>query len=779
MLTDRNKGISTPITYNYMNLPEHVVKASNSIDYVYDAAGIKHAQRVSGTQLAMTTEYAGPWIFQNNQLQFLQHKEGRIIMAKRTLLYKNTGDDLETVSATAGATLAKQTINGETYIKITESAGQPAKTGLTEIGGSIPVSAGDRILYRVKAYHPSAGHSLYVGGATTTGGTLTDVLWRGAALQAGATNEAWVENIVVVPAGKVELAFGILTEAASGSGATAYVNEIEIYKLETSAPEYQYDLKDHLGNVRVTFTTKTTNGQFTAGFETASQATEASIFENYPAGAQINTQPEHAHTGNNSHWMNGGYAGQVGVAKSMAVMPGDQVKIEAFATYGAETNTPTDFSSFVPLLLSAFNLPAPAAGELGTASSAISAFGTWEMGPTGDASHDDPVKGFVTIVLFDRDYNFLDVAYKPAGNSGDLISQTYTVKEPGYAYLYVSNENPTRRDIYFDDVRITHTPSLIIQREDYYPFGLTFNAYNRENSVPQNYKYNGKEEQTALGLGWLDYGARMYQPELGRFFTQDKFASKSVDASPYSYGLNNPALYVDINGDSVWTTTQTHTDANGNVTVTNTINITGKVLRQSSGTAKAQEVATGLNARLNAQKDTSGPKKNADGTTTTTITKINANFTAASSMSDVSSKDHLVVIVDNVTGKADPKLGGGEAGGLAVLGGQIAYVENAGAVESAFHEVGHNLGMEHPDSNNGNPMSYNGSGNNFSSLQMMQTYNRARNGALNQGSNSAVMGTQFPDIPFGEFVSPTTTQSRPFMVGPDKRARIPLPLINQ
>jgi RHS repeat-associated protein len=61
----------------------------------------------------------------------------------------------------------------------------------------------------------------------------------------------------------------------------------------------------------------------------------------------------------------------------------------------------------------------------------------------------------------------------------------------------------------------------------YYPFGLAFNSYQRENSVAQDYKYNGKEEQTELGLGWLDYGARMYQPELGRFFTQDRFRAVS------------------------------------------------------------------------------------------------------------------------------------------------------------------------------------------------------------------------------------------------------------
>lgn len=105
----------------------------------------------------------------------------------------------------------------------------------------------------------------------------------------------------------------------------------------------------------------------------------------------------------------------------------------------------------------------------------------------------------------------------------------------------------------------------------YYPFGLTFNSFQRENSISQDYKYNGKEEQNELSLGWLDYGARMYQPDLGRFLTQDRYSEKYYPINPYQYGANNPLIFIDHKGDSLIKVTVN--DESGYIKGENTLHI--------------------------------------------------------------------------------------------------------------------------------------------------------------------------------------------------------------
>jgi RHS repeat-associated protein len=94
-------------------------------------------------------------------------------------------------------------------------------------------------------------------------------------------------------------------------------------------------------------------------------------------------------------------------------------------------------------------------------------------------------------------------------------------------------------EVYFDDFKVTQVKSPVIASNDYYPFGLAFNSYQRENSVVNDYKYSGKEEQTELGLGWLDFGARMYDPAIARWMAVDPLSELSRRWSPYTFVYNN------------------------------------------------------------------------------------------------------------------------------------------------------------------------------------------------------------------------------------------------
>jgi RHS repeat-associated protein len=67
-----------------------------------------------------------------------------------------------------------------------------------------------------------------------------------------------------------------------------------------------------------------------------------------------------------------------------------------------------------------------------------------------------------------------------------------------------------------------------------------------------NYRYgfNGKEKDNEVkgDDNSYDFGARMYDPRVGRWFAPDKMEKKYADLSPYNFVNNNPILFIDYDG---------------------------------------------------------------------------------------------------------------------------------------------------------------------------------------------------------------------------------------
>jgi RHS repeat-associated protein len=249
---------------------------------------------------------------------------------------------------------------------------------------------------------------------------------------------------------------------------------------------------------------------------------------------------------------------------------------------------------------------------------------------------------------------------------------------------------------------------------DYSPFGAALDGRTMQRDG-YRYGFNSMEKDDEVkGDGnSYDFGARICDSRVGRFLSVDRFAGKFSYHSPYIFAANMPILASDKNGDSVWVTTRVKM-INGIQQITHTIHVEAKILDLTGVTvggggcsAPKDGVPPLITMVENNFKEISASTK--AGIDSRIIYVFDVNVEKVSSMSQVKSSDHLIVLVDDVTGKADPNLGGGEAGGIAEIIGKIAYVERGDLTwmsKAIVHEIGHNLGLGHQGNGTGNYMSY-------------------------------------------------------------------------
>jgi RHS repeat-associated protein len=130
----------------------------------------------------------------------------------------------------------------------------------------------------------------------------------------------------------------------------------------------------------------------------------------------------------------------------------------------------------------------------------------------------------------------------------DSLTSHVTVREPGFAYVYISNENPTQVDVYFDDFKIEHRQGHVIQYNEYYPFGMqNQNSWTRENAKGNDFLYNAGNEKNSL-TGLYDMFYRNYDPSIARMVQVDPMADQYSSLTTYGYANNDPVYFNDPSG---------------------------------------------------------------------------------------------------------------------------------------------------------------------------------------------------------------------------------------
>jgi len=85
-----------------------------------------------------------------------------------------------------------------------------------------------------------------------------------------------------------------------------------------------------------------------------------------------------------------------------------------------------------------------------------------------------------------------------------------------------------------------------VQKDDYYPFGMTIPESVETAGYENKNLYNSKELMDEHNLNVYDYGARNYDPQLGRWWQVDPADEFN---SPYVYVGNMPTIAVDPDGE--------------------------------------------------------------------------------------------------------------------------------------------------------------------------------------------------------------------------------------
>jgi len=322
----------------------------------------------------------------------------------------------------------------------------------------------------------------------------------------------------------------------------------------------EYTVKDHLGNLRLAYRT----GQvrtLLATLEPNNATRETQQFDSLSVSQPIAVPTPYARTNGWAAQLNAGGAKPqpLGPLTQLGVQKGDTVNVTAYGLYPRE-QTQSFWFSFVTFLANLIGQQPPQPTGVGAdPSRGRRNLPLLQVGITTGLSSltqlgNGVPKGYLRVLVFDKDSVLVDQYTQQLSTAAhqnyEALQMQFVLPQDGYVTAYVGNEGNV--DVFFDDITVEHRQGLQVQEVQYDPAGLELAGM----AVPSpgirglnNYRFNGKEFQTDLGLAWNHQDWRFFDPQLLRWHAGDPELENGQESwTPYSFGFDNAVRYADADG---------------------------------------------------------------------------------------------------------------------------------------------------------------------------------------------------------------------------------------